>query len=564
MIQDAPLDLGRFRLLATFLAGHAIEVSEAASGEAPYTDGRCIFVAARSGEEQRREVICQAGLLGGGSLDPSIVKGLRGRPRTARRYLALEGCRVLAELAGRIPAANAMRGPHERLTDGPAESLEIANSRKPVVEPPEWFGTIRPSRLLRGFPTATGATPTAKDLRLEFTVVDVPEDTEDDTGAGEASKILRFLQNPYSTSTSLTNKLSRMLGASRSPSDGTGGQEAPTAAIRQVDSVGPNARPMPVPLHLTGDLAPDPTSGVAGVLYPEWDVYGATYRPAFCRVIELPVGPTAEVSDGHVEDDPLLRRRLSRLGLGPKVIRRSPDGDELDVDALIDLAVDLRSGHSPRENVYLERRNLARNLGVLILLDASGSTTDADAQGCSVHEHQRRAAVTFAATLEDLGDRVAVYGFRSRGRDAVHMLALKPFGRRFNAGGRARLNRLNPSGYTRLGAAIRHAGEVLKTQAGTPNRLLLLLSDGVPYDYGYEGAYAESDARRALEELRRDGVACLSLSIGASTANEALQRVFGSASHANAPRLRELSPRIDKLFLGALKELAAPSVNLLP
>ena len=85
-----------------------------------------------------------------------------------------------------------------------------------------------------------------------------------------------------------------------------------------------------------------------------------------------------------------------------------------------------------------------------------------------------------------------------------------------------------------------------------------VLSDGFPYDDGYESRYAEADARKSLEEVRADGVACLCLSIGGSTPVEALQRVFGSASFASAPTLAELSPRMNELFLAALRELAAP------
>jgi nitric oxide reductase activation protein len=288
-------------------------------------------------------------------------------------------------------------------------------------------------------------------------------------------------------------------------------------------------------------------------------VHNDRYRPAWCRVIDYPLISAPDVSAAAVQHDEILRRRLTRLGLGPKVLRRRPDGDDLDTEALTDLFVDLRSGYSPPEHIYLERRKLARNLGVLILLDASGSATDADPDGLSVHDHQRRAAATLAVSLEELGDRVAVYGFRSHGRSAVHLPAIKPFGQRFGAGGRSRLNQLQPAGYTRLGAGIRGAGDIVKTEAGTPNRLLLVLSDGFPYDNGYEARYAEADARKALEELRADGIACLCLSIGASTPADALHRVFGSASHANARNLADLSPRMDELFLAALKELAAPN-----
>ncbi|WP_157576581.1 nitric oxide reductase activation protein NorD, partial [Mycobacterium sp. GA-2829] len=315
-------------------------------------------------------------------------------------------------------------------------------------------------------------------------------------------------------------------------------------------------RTAPTRIQFTDDGRPGATVGVGGALHPEWDVFGDRYRPEWCRVIDYPLTTAADVSAaGSIRDDG-LRRRLARIGLGPKVLRRRADGDELDLEALTDLVVDLRSGQSPPELVYTERRKIERNLGVLILLDASGSATDSDADGLAVHDHQRRAAATLAATLEELGDRVAVYAFRSHGRHAVHLPAIKTFDQRFGAVARARSAQVQPSGYTRLGAGIRGAGEILKTGAGTPNRLLLVLSDGFPYDHGYEGRYAEADANKALEELRADGIACLCLSLG--PASDALHRVFGAASHAAAAALAELSPQMDELFASALAELRAP------
>jgi nitric oxide reductase activation protein len=349
-----------------------------------------------------------------------------------------------------------------------------------------------------------------------------------------------------------------MLGNSRSQSDDAAGGELQVRSIRRASAVGPNARPLPTPIRFTGDDKPGAALGVGGSLHPEWDVFNNRYRPDWCRVIDFPLTAAADVAEAGVVHDDVLRRRLSRVGLGPKVLRGRADGDELDIEALIDLFVDLRSGYSPPEHVYTERRKLARNLGVLILLDASGSATDADPDGLAVHDHQRRAAATLAVTLEELGDRVAVYAFRSQGRHSVQLPAIKTFGQRFSAVGRARLNGLAPSSYTRLGAGIRGAGEILKTEAGTPNRLLIVLSDGFPYDEGYEGRYAEADAAKALEELRADGVACLCLSIGANAEPDRLARVFGSASHAGAKTLAELSPQMDELFLAALAELAAP------
>jgi Mg-chelatase subunit ChlD len=557
----APPDPGRFRLLASFVAGRPLGVAEARADEPPHTDGRLVFVSAgRPVSEQRREVLVQAALLGAGSFDRRRVRPLRGRPKVARRYLALEGRRVLALLGERLPLAAAL-GPDEAATTATAEeSLEVARSRKTVADPPAWFGTIRPSRLLAAPAGGPGARPGDKELRLRFRPTGVPETGDDeDAEPGEESRLLKLFSSPLASDT-VSDFLHKLLGSSRSPGDGAAGGGTATRTLRRVGSVGPDARPVPVPIRITGD-APGATAGVGGALYPEWDVHRNRYKPEHCRVIEFPLRAAPDMAAAGVARDEVLRRRLTRLGLGPRVIRRQPDGDDLDVEALTDLFVDLRAGYSPPEHVYLERRPLDRNLGVLILVDASGSASDTDPEGLSVHEHQCRAAATLAVTLEELGDQVAVYGFRSHGRGAVHLLALKRFAQRFGAGGRARLNQLRPDGYTRLGAGIRHAGEILKAEAGTPNRLLLVLSDGFPYDDGYESRYAEGDAHKALEELRADGVACLCLSIGGSTPVDALQRVFGSASHASAPALADLSPRMDELFLVALQELAAPRLR---
>ena len=563
MSTGRPEELGRFRLLATFLAGRPLEIGEASSRSSAYSDGQAVYVpAGRSLEEQRRAVVCQAALWGAGSFDPSVVRALRGRPKTARRYLALEGRRALAELAESVPlAAKLATAAGVPSTVSAAASLEVACGRRAVPDPPEWFGAIRPSMLLKASVDGPGGAPTEKDLRLALRLTETPE-TDDGEELGEESKIPKLFTNTLSNAKALNDFLSKVLGVSRSPGKGAAGEELAVGSLRRVGAVGPNARPLPVPLRHFDEDRPGPAGGVGGALYPEWNVTKNEYRPEWCRVLEFPLGSAPDISTGEVVHDEVLRRRLARLGLAPKVIRRQPDGDDIDVDALIDFAVAVRAGTSPNANVYLERRKLARSLGVLILLDASGSSTETDPAGLSVHEHQRRAAATLAATLEELGDRVAVYGFRSRGRAAVHMINLKSFGQRFGAGGRARLNQLEPAGYTRMGAAIRHAGEVLKTEAGTPNRLLLVLSDGFPYDDGYESRYAEADTHRALEEVRSDSIACLSLCIGASTPPDSLHRVFGAASHASAETLAELSPRMDELFLGALKELAVSQRRL--
>lgn len=554
MTAPGPKELGRFRLLAAFAAGRPVLTAEAPAGEPAHTDSRTVFASAgRRAAEQRREILLQSALLGAGSLDQRLVKALWARPTVARRYLALEGRRALAELAGRMHLAEEIRPDGEPSTTSADESLEVAKGRTKVPDTPEWFGVIRPSRL-QASPDEPGGRPTDRQLHPEVDLTEPSEDDEDEEQT-ERSRFLRLFEVPLG-SQAVPDFLRKLLGAVPRPSgDGAAGAELPTRSLRRAHSGGPDARPLPTRIHFTDDGRPGASIGVGGALHPEWDVHADRYRPEWCRVIDFPLPAAAEVSAAGVPRDDVLRRRLSRVGLGPKILRRRADGDELDVDALTDLAIDVRCGYTPPEHVYLERRNLRPDLGVLILVDASGSATDTDPDGLAVHEHQRRAAATLALTLEELGARVAVYAFRSHGRHAVHLPAIKTFGQRFGAAGRARLDQLRPSGYTRLGAGIRGARDILERDAGTPRRLLLVLSDGFPYDTAYEGRYSEADVQKALEELRTEGVASLCLSIGTT---EPHQRVFGTTGHASAPTLAELSPRMDELFLLSLRELTAP------
>lgn len=544
----------RLRLLATFVAGVSLDVAQAPDGHPPYTDGQTVYVTAgASFDQMRREMLLQSALLGAGSLSPGYLKAIRARPSTTRRYLALEGRRVLDELAQRLPIAATLPSEGGPCTGGAAESLALARSRKPVPDPPDWFGVIKPRAVV---PAAAGPGAAAGENDPGALHTD-EEETGDDDEPGGTSKILKLFEAPVN-SQALSEFLRKLFGGAKSNEDDAAGGDLRVGSVRQVQRLGINARPAPTRIRFTGAEKPGAAVGVRGALFPEWDVHHNRYRPDWCRVIDFPLVSDVDVSAAEVPQDAVLRQRLARIGLGLKRLRARADGDELDTEALIAMCVDLRAGFSPPDNVYLERRKLERNLGVLILVDASGSATDADPDGLAVHEHQRRAAATMAATLEELGDRVAVYAFRSQGRNAVHLPAIKTFEQRFGAAERARLNQLQPSGYTRLGAAIRGAGEILQNAAGTPNRLLVVLSDGYPYDSGYEGRYAEADAHAALGELRSAGVACLCLSIGAGTTGEEFQRVFGSACKAAGASLAELSSRMDELFLSALRELAAP------
>lgn len=230
---------------------------------------------------------------------------------------------------------------------------------------------------------------------------------------------------------------------------------------------------------------------------------------------------------------------------------------DADADAGGRPRVEARAGSGLDDAVYVESLRRRRDLAVLVLLDVSGSAAERGPAGRTVHEHQRSAAGALTAALHDLGDRVALYAFNSQGRRAVRVVRVKGFDDRLDSRVARRLGGLVPGAYTRLGAAIRHGARTLEEQGGTSRRLLLVLSDGFAYDHGYERAYGEADARRALGEVRRRGVGCLCLSVGAGTDPVALRRVFGTAAHAMVPDPDLLAGVIGPLFRTALRSAEA-------
>jgi nitric oxide reductase activation protein len=248
------------------------------------------------------------------------------------------------------------------------------------------------------------------------------------------------------------------------------------------------------------------------------------------------------------------------LGLAPRRHGRQPDGNGLDPAALVDFAVARAAGVSGDARIYRAPLRTARDLGVVVLLDASGSTHEQRGDGTTLWDRHRQLCARLVSALEVVGDRVAAYGFSSRGRHHVRFVRIKEFDGRFHQGALRRLAGLEPSGYTRLGAAVRHATHLAADRAGTGHRLVVLLSDGFPHDDDYRDRYAEHDTRRALDEAVARGVGCVCVSLGASTDQAKLDRVWGNVAHVHLERPEEFSRHVVPLFQAALRA-AAPATR---
>lgn len=543
-------------MFASALAGRPMAVAGLKPGELPWTDGQTIFVDVGAPARARLTAVAvQASMIAAGSLDPDAMRPLVRRPRVARRYLAVEGHRALVaggELLPGVLASVGDRGIAGR-SDSPATSLTIARGRAAIDDPEPEFGVIRAAKILSAYSQAA-------NQRDQDAPGHVPRDRaareleELDDGEVDDSDDPDLFTSPVGGGGFIGKWLKKLLSSARKTGRGGGppGADSPThrtnSAKRGPHAVSSLASTSGEDVEDARPLAAD------GVMYPEWDVTRRKYRPAWCTVRE--VEPT--VKSSFVPTPPLdnavgLRRPLSRLGMGLHRRHRQSQGDDIDIDAAVEARVEVLAGSVPDEAVYLDSLRRRRDLSVLLLLDVSGSAAEPGTLGRTVHEQQRAAVANLTVALHDLGDRVALYAYCSQGRRAVNMLPLKRFDDHLDTRVMKRLNSLEPGAYSRLGAAIRHGSAVVEARGGTSRRLLVVLSDGLAYDQGYERAYGAADARRALTEARRRGTGCVCLTIGAGTDVQSLRRVFGSTAHATIARPDQLAGVIGPLFRSALR-----------
>jgi hypothetical protein len=536
--------VGRLALLASAVAGRSLQVEAAEPGAPAWTDGATVFVAPDS-PSALVAVTAQAALLGAGSLDSEVLRVLRRRPNLVSRYLAVEAQRALLAHEQLLPVVVRSLLDLDLATrsSSPAHSFELALAGVAPEAAPAAFGTIRPGQVQVG-DRADDADPVVRQYVPRRGAWSELEALEDEDAAGPVAD----LSSPVGGSGALGRLLARLFGQARASGSGPAGADAPT---RWSGRGRPTGSVLSVSSARQLSLQDVPLGDVGGRRYPEWDGRQRRYKPDWCTVVER-APSDAELQPCDVPRSQSLRRPLGRLGMEFERRHRQLDGDALDVDAVVEAWAELAAGAPAHEALYIDSVRRRRDLSVLVLLDVSGSAGEPGSLGRSVHEHQRDVAGALVAALDGLGDRVALYGFRSQGRGAVSVIPVKRFGDRLDELVFERLGGMAPGAYTRLGAAIRHGAWLLDDQAGTARRLLVVVSDGFAYDHGYERAYGEADARMALAEVRRGGIGCLCLSVGTRTDPAALQRVFGTAAHAAVPGLAQLPWIVGPLFRSAL------------
>ncbi len=290
-------------------------------------------------------------------------------------------------------------------------------------------------------------------------------------------------------------------------------------------------------------------------VYDEWDFRADDYKPRWCIVRQK----TMQEGDPSYYGNTLgnygtlvtqIRRQFEMMV--PEMfrkVRKLEDGEEIDIDDIIEAFVDMKTGASPSDKFYWRRNKVQRDVAVAFLLDTSASTAEAiddtrkntddwDApddpveymvwlrtrRGESMRRSYKRiidvekeAVVLLINALEAIGDLYGIYGFSGYGRENVEFYTIKDLDENFSDRVKRRIDRIAPLHATRMGPAIRHTTYKLDKQDAR-TKLMFLISDGRPQDRGYsregvEKEYAVHDTKMALDEAKNKGINAFALTV---------------------------------------------------
>ncbi|TMU56135.1 nitric oxide reductase activation protein NorD [Flagellimonas algicola] len=286
------------------------------------------------------------------------------------------------------------------------------------------------------------------------------------------------------------------------------------------------------------------------VSYDEWDFTKRNYKENFCKVYPKTIAKTnpdyyREAVSKNRSTLLGLRKMLTTVNNKYQQQRRQTQGEEFDLDAITDLFVDVNTGHTPSEKIYLCKRKKEKDLSILLLLDSSLSS-DGYAAGNRVIDVEKQVSILFGEILEEFNIDFSINSFYSKTRNHSSYITMKGFDEDWNRA-KFKIGAIEPNGYTRIGPALRHSGALLDKR-DTKNKWVILISDGKPNDYDrYEGKYGINDIKQALRELNERQINSYALAIEAQ-AKYYLPQMFGQNHYQILTTPVELLQSLVKLY----------------
>ena len=297
--------------------------------------------------------------------------------------------------------------------------------------------------------------------------------------------------------------------------------------------------------HGSADPAED-NGFLKPVVYDEWDYRRKGFRKNWCVLTEreMPqiqtgfIDQTLQQYKGQIRR---LRHQFELMRTGERFIRRQRDGNDIDLDALVESLSDIQAGRPPSDRLFIRLARDQRDIAVYFLVDMSNST--AGWVGKSIKE----SLILICEAMEVLNDRYGIYGFSGMRRLRCEVFPVKRLDERYSAAVRQRISAIGPREYTRMAPAIRHMTSLF-SGVDAKIRLLIILSDGKPEDYDdYKGTYAIEDTRHALLEAKAKGIHPFCITIDRQ-AHEYMAHMYGEVNYIFIDEVRQLPARMPEIY----------------
>ena len=233
----------------------------------------------------------------------------------------------------------------------------------------------------------------------------------------------------------------------------------------------------------------------------------------------------------------------------PVKLKKQHDGEELDLDSCIESIIDIKRGSTPSNNIYKKTNRKGRDLLVSILVDISESTSDfIKDTNKTIFSSIIEATGILSEAINQSGDDFSLSTFCSNKRDDIRYWKIKDFKDKLNKKHINRLESMKPGFSTRLGAAVRQAGDELILQTNY-RKLLLIISDGEPSDIDVDdNEYLVEDAKYAVKRLAYNGIDVFCVGVE-SDSNKNLSRIFGNKNYVIIKSASELPKKLPLIYL---------------
>ncbi len=294
--------------------------------------------------------------------------------------------------------------------------------------------------------------------------------------------------------------------------------------------------------------------------YQEWDFNIKKYKKNWCNVFSKKINDKQityedrniieNIINKNKKEIMLLNKNFFSMINEKTWIKRQLHGQDIDLDSVIDNYKYTETHSCDFNKIYKYKKKTNRNIAISILLDSSLST-DGYIKNEKIINTLKKLTLLISCGIHNLIKNLSVSTFYSNTRlDCKHII-IKNFKDNWN---KAKYNiiKIKPSGYTRIGPALRHLIYKFK-KIKAKQKIILLLTDGKPIDYDeYEGSYGINDVKHAVNEANLKKIYVKSIILN-NTLESYFSRMFGSKNYELIHTNQKIYNQIIKTFRNIIK-----------